>query len=152
MYSRYIDTNDDVFNEKINHLKERMEELKQRNSAIRKIGIDTHIVNTKFLNLTPKIRMAKATKHDDDLKKIKEILDNIDDELNEIESGDHFHIILQLIEKITKEISHEEFEKAKETYKELKKNYRELPEDLRKLIHPTCLHLFEIIENYNDKN
>ena len=132
---------DEKFENDLQELDEKFQELKAKISETRKKGKDTSIAEILCLDFTPKLLMAKATYDPEDKAKLKNILDEIKAELKEAEEGSQFFQATELIKEAYEHIRHEEFKEASVAYSNIMKRYKMLPQDLKRSIYFACLDL-----------
>lgn len=146
---KYMDIEE--LEKKLDKINDRLGEIREETSNLRKSGYNTHILDIKMINVGPKLRMLKATKSYEDHEKLKSILKDLWNEIEHIKKEDFFAFTLGLLNQLSIDLNKDDHESSIISYSRLREAYRELPEDLRKLIHPTCMDMFERVKMRDEK-
>ncbi len=137
---------DEKIENEIQSLEEQFQELKARISELRKRGRDTKTAEVLSLDFTPRVRMARATYEDSDIKKIKKLLDQINEELKEADEGSVFEHALEILREAYEYIRDGKISEAKVAYSAIVRLYKNMPDELKKTIYLAGLDVKDKIE------
>ena len=135
----------------LQELEDLFQELKSRTSELRKEGKDTGIAEILMLDFYPNVKMAKATYKDEDVGKIKKLLSDIKDELDEAENGTDFNHTLELIKDAYEYLRTGKLKEASLAYSAITKEYKKLPEEFKRLTYYACTDIKKKIEKNRKK-
>lgn len=134
-------------NEKIEEMldsfAEHLKELKDEASEIRKMGLDTTMVDLTMLDIPSRITLARKTYDQSDIDRVKNLLGRVRHEIDVARSGTEFDDALKKIEAAYEHIRHEKYGDALEIYKELRSVYKKLPEEMRRIVFTASLDIHE---------
>jgi len=122
-------------------LDEELQELKAKMSSLRKKGKNTEIAELLTLDFAPKLKMARVTYESEDIENVKNLLQDIMDELRESEEGSDFNHAIDLIKEAYEYIRNDKLKEASAVYSAITKIYTNLPKDLKKTVYLACLDI-----------
>ncbi len=122
-------------------LEEKFLELRARASELRRKGKDTMTVEIMEHDFAPKVRMAKATYEQEDIDKVRMVLDELAKELDEIDKGSPFSHAIEMIKDAYEYLRHENINEAITAYNAIQRIYTNLPEDMKRPIYKACLDI-----------
>ncbi len=149
----------------IDKLNSEFYEIKQKMSELRKAGIDVKIAEFKSANIPSKIDMIKITKDNKDIEKIKNMIQEVRQELEEAEGqkeeenidysksyDDYSNIEIikrarELISDGRKNIEQKDYQGALDNYAELREIYNYLPMNLKRPIYKEIHDIYKRIIN-----
>lgn len=127
-------------------LDDELQELKAKMSSLRKKGKNTEMAEMLTLDFAPKLKMARVTYESEDIEKIKNLLQEIRDELKESEEGSDFSHATDLIKEAYEYIRNDKLKEASAVYSAITKIYGTLPKDLKKTVYLACLDIKKKID------
>lgn len=139
---------DEAYEEKLSNLNDQFMELKAETSEIRKKGAPTEIVELMLIDFPPKVKMAKATYEEEDIAKLKLMIEDIKKEIKEAQEGSLFSHVLEKVEDAYALLREDKFKEASAAYAKIMLMYKELDEDLKRVLYRACLDLKTRIENH----
>lgn len=116
-------------------------ELKQKMSELTKEGKDTSIMRIKFADLSPAIRMARATYDEKDVAKVRSIVEDLEKELEIAEHGSDFDNALALIKSAYEDIREGRRAEAAKKYSQITEYYKRLSGELKRAVYVACLDI-----------
>lgn len=132
---------DDKLEDELESLDEKFQELKAKLSYLRKKGKDTTMVELLIPDFAPKLRMARATYEKEDVQKLKELIQDLKDELKEAEEGSDFDHALALVKDAYESLRNDKRKEASIAYSTVVKKYKDLPKELKKTLYIACLDI-----------
>ena len=132
---------DEKLEDELESLDEKFQELKTKISYLRKKGKDTTIAEVFLPDFAPKLRMARATYEKEDTQKLKDMIQDLQDEIKEAEEGSDFDHALALVKDAYESLRNGKQKEASIAYSTVVKKYKDLPRDLKKTIYVACLDI-----------
>ncbi|MFP4568270.1 MAG: hypothetical protein ACLFN8_04980 [Candidatus Woesearchaeota archaeon] len=130
----------------IKKLEEELNLIKEHISALRKKSFETDLVDIYMLNLMPKIKMARATLKDVDIKKANDELKYLKSEVLKIEKKELPIKIIWAVSDANLAIANDDLSLAEKKYEYLTSLYsKEDDSALKKLVYPACMSIFDEI-------
>ncbi|HII17415.1 TPA: hypothetical protein HA361_05875 [Candidatus Woesearchaeota archaeon] len=138
-------TNDRIENE-LSELADNFAQVKARLSEIRKKGKYTGAAEILLYDFSPKLNMAKVTYEREDILRVKKLLDDLRQELDEAERGSPFEHALEMIAEAYQYTREDNIGEAAMVYQKIMGIYKSLEKDRQRIIYRACIDLHKRIE------
>ncbi len=137
---------DEEYEQKLQQCDEEFQDLKAKMSILRKAGKETDIAELLALDFMPLVRMARTTLAQEDLARVRSLLQCVRSELKESEEGTVFQQSIQVIEQAYASLRDGDIRGARDAYTHLITLYKELPPDFKRSLYDASLELLKRIE------
>lgn len=138
--------------DEIKKLEDEVVEIKSDLSQLRRKGFETDLIDIYMVNLMPKIRMAKSTLLDEDIKKSENEIEYVKLEIKKLKEKELPVHVVWAVSEANEALVKEDFNLAKEKYEFIKKFYDNAEDStLKRLIHPACIKIYDDLLKLQEK-
>jgi alanyl-tRNA synthetase len=136
---------DEDIETEIEQLTEEFNELKNQISQARKQEIDTTFIDVMLVEYSALVKLVQAAYNPDDLKRLRQYVKALKNELTQAEAGDPFIKIVTLIREAYTLLRNGKTDEARQIYTQIHPIYKRLDPELRRIVYSACKDVYEKI-------